>query len=519
MDVEEAAPKELEIKLELAPSGLPRLAHIPFIRATKPKSKHTSEISVYFDTGKHKLRRHGLILRVRRIGNRYIQTIKATNGHLFARDEWESEIAGATPDLRCARGTALEPLITKKFRKKLKPVFETRVERTVYPLGRNANSIELAVDRGKIDAGPHSAPLCELELELKRGEEADLYEVARKLAHELPATLALKSKSERGYELADGRDAAPVKTVTIDLVRGQSARDGFRVIGRACLKQFVDNAPAVIKGDAEGVHQMRVGLRRLRAAIALFSDIVDAPQTRAIKRELKWLTNELSPAREMQVLIERVVAPLRGSGHHPHHAGIRSFSSDLVARREAAQERAQHAVDSVRFRALTLDVAAWLETGDWLDPHDNGTRALGDMPIEAFAGSELQRRYRKVKKRGRKLAELSARKRHKLRIRAKKLRYAAEFFTSLYDGKHTSRRHKAFVAALKDLQDGLGDLNDITIDASIMARAGVRPKRASRKRAFAAGLLTGHEDTQIEAALAAAVEGYKTFAAAKPFWH
>ncbi len=512
-----APPKELEIKLELAPSGLPQLAHIPFIRATRGKSKRVNEVSVYFDTDKHKLRKNGLILRVRRIGNRHIQTIKAANEHLFARAEWEAEIAGEQPDLRCARGTALAPLITRKFRKKLKPVFATHVERTVYSLGRNAHAIELAVDRGKIDAGTYTAPLCELELELKRGEEADLYEVARKLTHTLPAQLALKSKSERGYELVDGKEAAPAKSADVELERGCSARDGFKAIGRACLKQIVDNAPALTKGQAEGVHQMRIGLRRLRAAIALFRDVVRSPQTRAIKHELKWLTSELSPAREMQVLIERVVAPLRADAH-PARNGIHSFSSDLMARREAAQERAQHAVDSTRFRALTLNIAAWLETGDWNEPHDAAARRLGDMAIEDFAADEMRRRFRKVRKSGRKLAKLSARRRHKLRIRVKKLRYAAEFFGGLYAGRRATRRRKAFVAALKRVQSGLGDLNDIAVDASILTRAGVQRAHVSRRHSFSAGRLAGREETQVDAAMAAAVKGYERLSEAKPFW-
>jgi CHAD domain-containing protein len=79
-------------------------------------------------------------------------------------------------------------------------------------------------------------------------------------------------------------------------------RDAFKMIGLACLKQVVDNLPALIKGDPEGVHQMRVGLRRLRAAMSLFPGLVRVPQTAGIKAELKWLTGELGPAREFEVL-------------------------------------------------------------------------------------------------------------------------------------------------------------------------------------------------------------------------
>ena len=134
--------KELEVKLDLPPDSLRALKKIPLLRAQNGAPKRRVEVSVYFDTDGHKLRKKGLMLRVRRVGRRYIQTIKA-NGHLapFERDEWEAEIAGREPDLNLAKGTALEPLMTKKFRRRLKPLFETRVRRTVYPIGDDNNAI------------------------------------------------------------------------------------------------------------------------------------------------------------------------------------------------------------------------------------------------------------------------------------------------------------------------------------------------------------------------------------------
>src|SRR5262249_10425360 len=79
--------------------------------------------------------------------------------------------------------------------------------------------------------------------------------------------LAFKSKSERGYELMEGGPDTPAKAATIDLLANMCTRDAFKMIGLACLKQVVDNVPALIKSDPEGVHQMRVGLRRLRPAM------------------------------------------------------------------------------------------------------------------------------------------------------------------------------------------------------------------------------------------------------------
>src|SRR3954454_13138898 len=277
-----STPKEIEIKLELSPATLPRLKRIPLLRAPKGATRRSAEVSVYFDTDKHKLRKKGLMLRVRRIGNRYIQTIKATGkSGLCERDEWESGIASAEPDLDLARGTALEALVGRRLRRRLKPMFETRVARTVYPLSTSTGEIEFTVDRGTIAAGDRSAPLCEIELELKRGSQAELFNVARELIQAVPARLEFRSKSQRGYELLDDKGDAPLTAELVDLVAGISTRDGFKAIGRACWRQIVGNGPALLKGDPEGVHQMRVGLRRLRAALSLFADTpAREPQTR-----------------------------------------------------------------------------------------------------------------------------------------------------------------------------------------------------------------------------------------------
>src|SRR5262245_6227698 len=134
--------KELEIKLELPQESIADLKTCPLFQRLKGPRRRT-EVSVYFDTDKHRLRKKGFMLRVRRIGRRYTQTIKA-NGNLapFERGEWETGIAGKEPDLGLAEGTALEPLVTKKLRRQLRPLFETRVQRTVYPVVDSAHAIE-----------------------------------------------------------------------------------------------------------------------------------------------------------------------------------------------------------------------------------------------------------------------------------------------------------------------------------------------------------------------------------------
>jgi CHAD domain-containing protein len=167
---------------------------------------------------------------------------------------------------------------------------------------------------------------------------------------------------------------------------------------------------------------------------------------------------------------------------------------------------------------LILEVVAWLELGQWLKPGDDLVRSRGDIPIEIFASEQLQRRWRKVRKRGKQIEQLDARKRHELRIQVKKLRYAAEFFGGLFQGKKAKKRRKKFVAALEQLQDGLGDLNDIMVDERLIAATATRRRRLSSNSTFAAGLLTGREDARWDAAMSTAILGYSKVVNARSFW-
>src|SRR5262245_5623520 len=504
--------KELELKFEVEPTTLRRLNRIPVIKALNKRPQHATEASVYFDNDKHALHKKGLMLRVRRIGKRHVQTIKiAGNSAPIERDEWETEIASAQPELDLISGTPLEDLITKKIRRGLRPMFETRVRRTHYSLTDKERAIDLTIDRGKLDTSDGSVPICELELELKRGSKDCLFDVARRLVQTLPAQISLKSKAERGYEILDGRKDSPVKANPVDLPAGCNARNGFKVIGFDCLKQVTDNVTALARGDPEGVHQMRVGLRRLRAAMSLFGNLLDDDQTAAIKTELKWLAGELTPAREFEVFTERVIVPIKHR-HGRLSNGVSSFCKEVAGKHRAALAKARDAVASARFRALIFEVAVWLEGGRWTNPADDWVRSRGEVPIDVFAAEQLRRRLRKVRKRGKQLAQLDANKRHKLRIQVKKLRYAAEFFSGLFQDKKAIRRQNKFMPALERLQDGLGDLNDIVVDERLIAST------AAPKRTFAAGLLTGREEARENEALSNAIDGYTKLVKAKSFW-
>lgn len=355
--------REVELKLEVPPSAIDEVERLPWLsEVASGPAKREKLVTVYFDTGKSKLRKHGLALRARHSGVNRLQTIKAVQKgarSAFDRDEWEERIAGDKPNLKLAKGTALEPLATTKLRRKLKPVFETVVERAAFPIRSGEADLEFAVDRGHIKASECREPVSEIEIELKHGDRGAIAMIAEKLAQSAPVAYAAQSKPERGYALSAGQAAKAVYRRAIDLDPEVSTAAAFQSIALSCLDHTAANERAV----REGVHQMRVGLRRLRAAISIFKELLPGSETEGVKSELKWLTEQLGPARDFDVLIEQSInkerrIPLIGGE-------IDLLESDLQARRDAGLQKTKAAVDSDRYRTLGLRTALWVTNGEW----------------------------------------------------------------------------------------------------------------------------------------------------------
>src|SRR5579863_6774770 len=220
-------PTEVELKLWVAPEDINALRNYPGFADSLHHPTHEVLDSTYFDSDERFLRDHGFTLRVRHIDDKRIQTIKSADQSvgLFERSEWEQTIEGDQPDLTGVKDTALGRILTDDVRKALKPVFETRIERTAYHLNGNGADIVMAIDEGQILAPDSSRPVSEIELELKQGKPADLFRIARDIFNIVPAHLEFKSKPERGYELVE---KTPDLEIELELKQGKPA-DLFRI--------------------------------------------------------------------------------------------------------------------------------------------------------------------------------------------------------------------------------------------------------------------------------------------------
>src|SRR5215207_5970201 len=476
-------PREVELKFELDPGAVaPVEAALARLSARRPKRERLR--STYFDTPRYALREAGITLRVRRIGRRRIQTVKLIGGAagLFNRPEWEGKIEGDTPDWDLARTTGLAPLARDGVAKAARGVFS-------------------------VEAGKRSAPIRELELELKRGRLADLFGLAKTIAETAPLRLGLRTKAEQGFAAARGRPARPVKAMPSPIVEGMSVADGFQAVARSCLAHLLANEALFREArDPEAVHQMRVALRRLRAALSLFRDAVADDEIAAVKTGLRELAAALGEARDLDVFIRKTLAPARA--RDPGGAALAALARSYAERREAAYDAALETVASGRLGRIVLDTLAWIEAGPWLRKDGKAER---EAPVERFAADELRSRAKRIRKRGRHLPELAPDERHRVRIAVKKLRYAAEFFAPLYEGKSRAKRARTFRDALGELQDRLGDLNDIAVAATMAETAGDGAAPAAR-------LLAAEQEAHFDEHLAAAAKAYKAFGESEKFW-
>ncbi len=514
MDFAAPAPQEVELKLAIDPLALPRLKRHPALLAVASGPTRRARVtSVYYDTAAFDLRDAGVGLRVRRDGRRWLQTLKGAGsaaGGVYQRPEYEWPLAVPRLDHARFAATPWEKLLTQaSVRDALKPVFRTEITRTSQPLIlADGTHAVLCIDVGYVQAGRRRSAINEIEIELSTGHTRPLFDLAQALAVDLPLTLAPSSKAERGYRLIAQQPASPLRARSVPLGTDVGVAQAFAAIAADCLAQIGGNADGVGLGtDSEFLHQMRVGVRRLRSLIRLARGVtVELPEPLAA--ELLWLAASLGPARDWDVFTDEVLPPIAYS----FRARRELTSIRIRAARRRAQHRAsaQAAVASPRFLQLLLALGAHFATMA-------ETIAAPDAPAPAkpFAIELLGGRAQKLRKLGKRLPTATSVQRHEVRIAAKKLRYAAEFFSPLFP----ERRARAYVRSLSRLQTMLGVLNDVATAERLLAEL-VPPDAISNARvAHAAGLARGWMAASQASNVGALDRAWRAFARRKPFWN
>ncbi len=465
---------ELELKFRVPDAVLPSLRGALLAHGARRLRLQAH----YFDTADGLLARQMIALRLRREGRRWTQTLKTVGAGVVHRLEHEvriAEVGRDVPQLDWHRhdgspaGQVLAAALATEPRAVLGERCATDVERLHCLVHDAAGSqVEAALDLGRASAGERWVPVAELELEHRGGPVQGLFDLAAAWQAHGGLWLCSISKSERAARLLVQVAGAVARKSRAAAVDGGS--DGpalLRALLQAAIEQVLVNASEVAEGvtDAETVHQLRIGLRRLRTVLrelaALSPTIVPAWE-----RELSQLSVTLGQARDQQE-VAAAVRPLLQAAGAPLLAWHASPAPDLAA-----------AVRGKGFQATLIATVALAHAGaDAFSPMaPQATRKLVAARLEALHGQ--------VARGGRGFAKLDGLAQHRVRKRLKRLRYLAEMTAPLWPRAALRSYLDRLVAA----QDALGHHNDIAVAAgAFRADAAAHPDAW-----FAAGFLQAH---------------------------
>ncbi len=512
---------EVELKLSAPAETIEALSRsAPVARASRGRGVVKTLENTYYDTPDLRLLGRGVALRVRKDGERFVQTVKTDSGPggaVARRGEWETPIAGPEPDLAAVGDADARELLGPILPGELRPVFSNRVRREVRLVdgpddsGR-ARAIEVAADVGEIRAGDATEPIAEIELELREGSAEHIFDLALALHRIGGVRIEQRSKAERGYALST--DLAPRwrKAAPVVFDPGATIDEALADVFDACFRHWTANEAAALDGrDPEGVHQMRVGLRRLRSALSVFGPLLPEDALAWLQEEAGSALGALGRARDLDVFLGELLSPV--AEEFPGEECLAALRRAAARERTEGYERAGSAIVSPRYTEFVLRFGGWLEGRRW---RTEGASGVLDRPLAAYADALLEKRHRKALRLGRRFGKLSTEGRHRVRIALKKLRYTSEFFESLHPDRETRR----YVKSLSRLQDSLGHLNDVAVAERLVdglaAQGGSPGERAELQRA--AGLLIGWYARGVADTEPETVANWKAFSAAAPFW-
>lgn len=444
---------EIELKLQLTAKSAKKLASHPLLLPLAAQKQHL--LNTYYDTPELALHAKRIAMRFRKKGEQWLLTVKSAepaSGGLAVRNEWEKPALPGVFDFSHVDEASLRDFL-ETARPQMAAVFTTDFRRQIWHVPFGHSLIELALDRGTIESRGRKSRICEIELELLSGDIDDIFKLTRKLQDKLELSPAIASKAERGYKLFNDEPLKPFKAKPAGISVDMQPVEAFRCIALGCLEHFQRNEEGLhLSNDPEFIHQARVALRRLRSAIKLFSPVLPPEFVSTYGQTWRTLASALGEARNWDVFLEETLPPIQAV--FPEHGDIRRLRTEARRRAKQARQSVIKLLAVREYPRLMVEFTAAIY-------------ALKDtlpLPIGDFAQQQLSRYARQAKKQATRHRTFSAEERHQLRIALKRLRYTLEFLTPLLRAK----RLPAYLAALAQLQDELGLLNDLSTAQSLI---------------------------------------------------
>lgn len=458
---------------------------------SKGTRKHLK--SVYYDTPERTLRRNGELARSSERRSFRANREDRRRGRPAAPWRVGGERSLACPDLALAMPFIPEKLRASLEAQPLEAVFTADMHRHARIIDLPSGTVEVAFDRGVLAAGDRSMPVSEIELELKGGSTSTIYEIALRLAEHGAVRPSIRSKSARGFDLVAGTAPSARRPRKLRLEPSITLDESFAAILRSCFHHLLQSLPAAADGrNPEGVHQLRVSLRRLRSALDLMRSAGALSNLAALRSEAKWLAQNLSAARDWDVFQLETLPTIAKAC--PAVAGFDALDRVAAKCQSDAYRKAHHALDDRRCAIFLIGLGGWIETRGWRN--DVAAEDLGQFaePAVNFAERIPSEQYAKVLKRGRRFKSLGVEDLHRLRLATKRLRYLGEFLLPLYEDRKSARKFSRGLAAL---QEQLGAFNDMAITASLLdGLAAEAPDSATAAAAIAGWQARASVDVQ-----------------------
>ena len=477
-------PEQISLKLAIPESQHAALQRHALMRQSVSREQQQL-VSIYYDTRRLALRKNDVLLRLRRHGNAWLQTVKRqipSHAGLTRRPAWDAPYLNRFDFTSIDEHDLREKLQEFSDAGKLTALFESNLRRTIWRLEPSTGVVILAkLDRGWIASSGRRSGISELELQLVSGGIDALYVVAEQLGARIALTPETLSKAERGYRLFLNIQPKSVKAGAVAIDTRATPLIAFRQIALDCMGHMHQNhAGAISTSDPEYIHQMRVATRRLRAAMRMFNPVLPPGFADQLTPPLRTLMTTLGRARDLDVLIADIIAPV--SSALPDEPRIADLSGVITDRLFRARTEAVGALQKPAYGQLLLLAAALLHCPPFIGPQEgnsepdvtNVTNVTNVTESDAaslhpFAHQRLHRLLKKVQSLARQARIEDPPSLHELRIAIKRLRYAIEFFGPALHGRSAN----ALVARLAGLQDRLGHLNDLaSAGALLMACAG-----------------------------------------------
>lgn len=446
---------EFELKLALPVEKFPDLEKLLI---SKGGTRRKRLQAFYFDTDYFTLANSGIALRIRKEGRSWVQTLKAPTSSGFERLEHNvtlSHVGTGIPSLNVQlhTGHPAFDVLTKALQKeKLDPLslrirYQTDIWRRTALVKARGALLEYALDCGEIKAYLKSdlekvVTVSEIEVELKSGDERVVINHAKALVRRFGLIIDTRSKAQRGYIAANGLDGAqPTRAKEL---RIKQAHDGAlsAALLNSCLSQILPNASEINTGLLyfdEHLHQLRVGLRRLKTAMKSLG-LIQIFFTENDLKELETVFAQLGAYRDLNFLDEKL---------RPALAAVNAPHMNLVSVKDLP-----HPQQFLKQKSFQLFCLSIVDLSLSLEKMDPLVRRLKPLVLK-----DLDKVQKDTKKLALNFMNIQDEHRHKLRKRLKRLRYSLEFFKDFCDQK----RYKIYLKSLGKVSEALGNYNDICV--------------------------------------------------------